>query len=143
LGAIPENPSANDGQFDNWEKQVLNWIQTNVPNPNIYNLPIPAGYGEIVGNDNKPIVSIASPINGSYLTTPHISVLAQIKTSIGVKSIKTYFNDILIMETTNFVGDTYHVQFIPTIIEAQNKIKMEVKDKLDQTTETSIIIFKQ
>lgn len=143
LGAIPENPSANDGQFDNWEKQVLNWIQTNVPNPNIYNLPIPAGYGEVVGNDSKPIVTIASPTNGSYLITPHISVLAQIKTSVGIKSIKTYFNDILIMETTNFTGDTYNLQFIPQSTEAQNKIRMEVRDKLDQLTETSIIIFKQ
>ncbi len=142
-GAVPENPSANDGQFDNWEAPISNWIQINIPNPGIYNLPIPAGYGEIVGNDNKPIVTIASPTNGSYLITPHISVLAQIKTSVGVKSIKTYFNDILIMETTNFTGDTYHVQFIPQSTEAQNKIKVEVRDKLDQLTETSIIIFKQ
>lgn len=141
-GTVPENPSANDDQFDNWEVPVLNWIQTNVPNPGIYNLPIPAGYGEVVGNDSKPIVTIASPINGSYLTTPHVSVLAQIETSVGVKSIKTYFNDILIMETTNFTGDTYHVQFIPQATGAQNKIKIEVRDKLDQLTETSIIIFK-
>jgi hypothetical protein len=47
------------------------------------------------------------------------------------------------METTNFVGDTYHVQFIPSTIEAQNKIRVEVRDKLDQITETSIIVFKQ
>jgi len=141
-GSAPENPSV-DPQFDNWEAPVLTWIQNNIPNPGIYNLPLPAGYGEIVGNNTKPIVIIAAPLNGSYLTTPHVSVLAQIKTSIGIKTIKTYFNDILIMQTNDFTGDTYHVQFIPQIIEAQNKIKMEVIDKLDQTTETSIIIFKQ
>jgi hypothetical protein len=47
------------------------------------------------------------------------------------------------MQTDNFTGDTYHVQFIPQTTEAQNKIRLEVRDKLDQLTETSIIIFKQ
>ncbi|HNW96379.1 MAG TPA: transglycosylase domain-containing protein [Candidatus Paceibacterota bacterium] len=141
-GAMPENPS-NDPQFNNWEIPVLNWVQANVPNAGSYNLTVPAGYGEVVSGNNKPMITIASPGNGSYLTTDYVSVLAQIKTSTGVKSIKTYFNDILITQTDNFTGDTYHIQFIPQTIEAQNKIKIEVIDKLGQTNETSIIIFKQ
>ena len=141
-GAMPENPSK-DAQFSNWEIPVLNWVQANVPNAGSYNLAVPTGYGEVVSGNNKPAITIASPENGSYLTADYISILAQIKTSTGIKSIKTYFNDTLITQADNFVGDTYHIQFKPQTIEAQNKIKMEVIDKLGQTSETSIIIFKQ
>ena len=138
---IPTSPS-NDPQFENWEKSVSNWIQTHLPNPAQYNEAVPTGYGEVVGNEQAPKITIANPQNGSFLQGTVIQFRSQIESAFGIKSIKLYFNDALVNETTNPQNNNYQFDFTPAVIDAQNKIKIIVTDTLGNTNEASLIIFK-
>lgn len=139
---VPTSPG-NDPQFENWEKSVLNWIQTHLPNPTQYNEPIPAGYGEVVGNEQAPKITITNPQNGSFLQGTVIQFRSQIESAFGIKSIKLYFNDTLINETNSLQNNNYQFDFTPSSIDAQNKIKVVVSDTLGNSNEASLIVFKQ
>ena len=140
-GSIPEHPE-NDPQFENWEKPVLEWIKSNLANPNQYNEPVPINYAELVGTKQAPEITVFSPQNGSYLQDSNVQINLRIKSAFGVKSLKIYFNDILINEVKNLTSETYQSQFTPPTIEAQNKIKIEARDRFDNLGKASIIVFK-
>ncbi len=141
-GAVPENP-ANDSQFNNWEQPVLNWVQTHLPNPNQYNEQVPTGYGELIGNQQAPKITISNPQNGSFLQGATIQFRSQIESAFGIKSIKLYFNDVLINEATSAPNNNYWFDFTPVSVDAQNKIKITVTDTLGNSNEAYLIIFKQ
>lgn len=140
-GPIPDNPQ-NDPQYDNWEKGVTDWINNNLTNPSQYNQPIPNGYGDVVGAKQAPEITIISPTNGSYIGTGPINLSFQVKSPYGIKSIKVYFNNSSVDELTNPTGENFQTQFSPSAIEAQNKIQVEVADRLDNAASVSVILFK-
>lgn len=140
-GDIPNNPES-DSQFANWEYAVLDWINKNLTNPGQYNIEIPDSYKDnIVGANQNPQISIISPTNGSYFYGT-IKLNLTLKSLIGIKSLKIYFNDTLIVNNYDILGESFYTEFTPSNAEAQNKLRIEATDKLGNSSTESIIVFR-
>ncbi|TSC89784.1 MAG: 1A family penicillin-binding protein [Parcubacteria group bacterium Gr01-1014_3] len=140
LGPAPANPEE-DSQFTNWEDPVIEWAKTHLPNFDTYNRPVPSNATaqvseEIISNN------IISPKNGSFLKNP-LSVYAEIKTNLNIKTVEVYFNNQLIDRVLN-VGKYYIYTKNLSLqnIELQNTLKILVLDELNNKSEKEIILYK-
>lgn len=143
LGPIPET-RLNEPQFENWEEPVLEWIkESNLPNIENINQPLPSEDKELIVPQKDSKIVFLSPAKGSFLVeNQKVKIQASVNDPSGIKTLKIYFNNQMISQTLDFKGNEFSFEFIPSQIESQNEIKIEIENNLGQTFSEKIIVFK-
>ncbi|NCN52985.1 hypothetical protein GW950_00800 [Candidatus Wolfebacteria bacterium] len=140
-----EDPTK-DSQFNNWEDTVLKWAEENVENfSENYNFPIPNNIKEELDEKNiKPIIDIVSPLNGTFIQNGRILVQAKISNQKEIKIIQLLFNNQLVDVRTLNLGKEFIYQFnlVPSNLEIQNLLKINVIDLEDKESSKEIILYK-
>ena len=140
-----EDPTK-DSQFNNWEDTVLKWAEENIENfSENYNFPIPNNIKEELDEKNiKPIIDIVSPLNGTFIQNGRILVQAKISNQKEIKIIQLLFNNQLVDVRTLNLGKEFIYQFnlVPSNLEIQNLLKINVIDLEDKESSKEIILYK-
>ncbi|MEK9194367.1 MAG: transglycosylase domain-containing protein [Patescibacteria group bacterium] len=141
LGPPPFSPEENS-QFENWEKGVIDWAKTNLPNFSSYNLPLPPG---LVSFENSAIlediiIENVSPKNGDFVQRPFVFG-ADIKSTKGLSKIEFYLNRSL-LQTLFVSGKFYHYQnFLNNPLNPQNLIEFRVTNVAQEELRVSVLFF--
>lgn len=143
-GPMPSVPQ-NDPQFENWEGPVRAWVAAHTPVAGV-NQPIPAGAtleeSGIVMLPSGPAIALATPTNGSFVTSP-VEVGASITAQSPLTKIELYFNGQLVSQkTSGFIGtsEDYHVT-ITSPLQLQNTLIIDAWDSSGNKSEKSIILY--
>ncbi len=149
LGPCPVNPSS-DPQFWNWEIPVLLWAQKNIPDfPLKYNKIISPEYraedcqssNDFIQLPPLPIIQFIQPHLGEYISGDY-KLKVKVSSPAGIKEVKISLNQDLLTPISQD-NDIYSVTLPYNKLQEQNKIVVEVEDKLGQQSNSSLIIFKR
>ena len=145
-GPPPENPAA-DPQFDNWERGVLEWAKTNVPNLQSYNLPLPPGISyESINQETKNKIIFASvlPSPGSFVSSPFIISARIVSPSERpLRKVEARINN-KILSSASVYGNVYNYQYyFQGLLESQNLIEIEAEDSFGSKEITRFIVFRK
>jgi 1A family penicillin-binding protein len=88
-GPIPTNP-ASDPQFNLWESAVQKWAAKNASSSTT---TIPIITDDTHKAENKPVLTILSPLVNQSITTPNLEVQVNASAPRGISQIEYYIND--------------------------------------------------
>lgn len=140
LGPIPSY--IDDPQFQNWEKGVLDWANTNIPAFLGYNQPVSGesfSSGTITPRGDI-VFSNVSPASGGFLNPP-LYIRADIYSTKGLKNVELDFNRGVI---TNLAvnGNTYALVYqLNAVLGPQNLIEIKATNVSGETSVNSIIFY--
>lgn len=147
-GAEPRLAST-DSQYENWERAVLTWAASNIPefNSAAYNQPIPQGariaQNEITGTSQG--IRFISPKNGDEINGTHLKLNFSILIDGEISSMEIYLNETLIDKREGFFSNHYiydlQINIANLILATQNKLKVLVLDKEGNIFENEIVLF--
>jgi 1A family penicillin-binding protein len=145
----------NDPQFLNWELPVILWAQTHIPNFNQeYNQNIPPEYVQIEETQNSPdyiyfpentSFEIITPKDGENISENPLVLKIKITKDPTIDILKTniFLNDIYLGEMQKENNENIYSFQIPLEkLSLINKIKIQVIDSSNQTTEKEISVYK-
>lgn len=145
-GPPPDNPST-DPQFTNWETEVLNWAQANIPNLQASNqtssTTISSQSPQIAYSNTPPSIQIKTPASGSYISG-QVYVQTKIISTSDIIRIRVFFNDQIIQEFNGNLGSNYDFgwAFTPSNPQAQNLLEVEATNQNGLTNKDGVIIYK-
>lgn len=140
LGPFPADPYK-DPQFNNWESSVIEWAKANLDVFRNYSQLRPSAEAEI--SSSAPAIKIISPQMGEFVGST-INVTADINASSDIKSITVYFNGKAVGNFSANFGTSYRFDwpFVPSVIEPQNSLGVEVVDARNLKTQLEIIVYR-
>jgi len=133
-GPIPTNP-ASDPQFNLWENAINLWSSKHASS-SISTSTIPVNYDDLHKPENKPTISILSPLKNQTITSPSLEIQVEANSPRGISRIEYYLNNnlwqtkwgtpTLFTEPINSLGNGYHT------------LKVRACDDVENCTEDSI-----
>ncbi len=113
-GAVPTNPE-NDPQYTLWEAAVQKWAEKNASSSTS---TIPVNYDELHKPENKPVISIVSPLKNQTITSNSLTTQIEASAPRGIYRIEYYINNNLwqtkwglpemFISSINFLSNGYH-----------------------------------
>jgi 1A family penicillin-binding protein len=88
-GPIPVNPAL-DPQFNLWEEAVQKWAEKNASSSTS---TLPVNYDELHKPENKPIVTITTPLKNQTVSSPNLEVQIEATAPRGIKRVEYYLNN--------------------------------------------------
>lgn len=124
-GDAPENPE-NDPQFKIWEEAISAWAGKNASS----SLALPADYGNLHNDANKPTIKIISPSNNQTINDSNLAVEIEASAPRLVSRIDYYLNNNLwetklgeaapMTGTINMLNNGYHTLLARACDDIQN-----------------------
>lgn len=140
-GPAPTNPE-NDSQFQNWEEPVINWAKSNIADfEQVYNRSLP-NYAQVKSEGSALNLNLISPSSGDFMKNP-LLLAADIQSSLSIRKLEVYFNNILIDQLSNVSGNyNYRKSFQLNNADLQNVLKVVVIDESNNRNEKEIILYR-
>lgn len=147
LGPAPTNPY-NDPQFAVWEVPVILWAQKNIPNfAQEYNLnlgpdyvPVDNQLPDVIAFPDAPQIEFVYPKNGDFITN-NFTLNVKITSTIGIKNVTVYLNNENLGNILTNSDNNYFFTIPIDKLLAQNTLKIEATDNLDQTNTQTIVFY--
>lgn len=148
LGLPPTNP-ANDSQFLNWEKGVMEWAEVNIADFHRYNQPLPSFFG-FDYNPNTPEVRLEgnmrifnfTPNSGEFMNSPFI-ISAEIESMDGIKEVELVVNNRSVNKLNMDRSYYQYFYYYQDELEPQNMMELRVTDSNNRTSFYSSIIYRK
>ncbi|MEK7608548.1 MAG: transglycosylase domain-containing protein [Patescibacteria group bacterium] len=141
LGPPPQNP-ASDSQFLRWEFGVLSWAKDNL---GIFS-PVQQDSASDILASQKPLfppqITVVHPSEGSFTNTNPVSIVANLKSSAPMKTIRVYFNERLVQSFLGSFGTSYELRFsFSAPLFPQNILSVEAEDESGSTGKSFSILY--
>lgn len=153
LGPAPKDPNQ-DPQFAIWEKAVIEWAKKN----NEYSDPnTPTEYDNLHTPENKPIINIISPNDGSTINNKELNVQVNVSSARGIKRVDYYLNNNFLTSSQqspfnlgwdiSFLGNGYHKLSAKACDDVENcneaSVNFNLMLKNNRTPEKTSLMIKQ
>ncbi|MFZ4632059.1 MAG: penicillin-binding protein [Patescibacteria group bacterium] len=125
-GPIPSNPE-NDPQFSIWEEAVKKWSEKNGTSSSS---TLPTDYDTLHKEENKPVISIISPLKNQTITSQNLDVQVESIAPRGTSRVEYYINNNLwqtkwgnqsiFTAPINFLGNGYQTLKVKSCDDVEN-----------------------
>jgi len=139
LGPVPTDPNQ-DPQFILWDKPVQDWYKKQSGGTlDFSSESIPTQYDNVHTLDNKPIISISSPLNNQIISNEKLSTNIQVSAPRGVTQVNYYLDNNLFTQKLNgsFNLDNYSLDFLNG---GYHNLKIQACDDVENCADTSVEI---
>ena len=131
-GPIPANP-ASDPQYNLWEEAVQKWAGTYSTSSTT---TIPTITDDTHKAENKPVITILSPLANQSFTTSGLQVQVNASAPRGISRIEYYINDNLWQ--TKFGAPGMFTANVNTLGNGYQTLKVKACDDVDNCTEATV-----
>lgn len=142
LGMKASNPE-NDYQFKSWESGVMKWLSD--PQRQIDGLVLnsdspPADYDDVHTLENKPVINIVSPANGTKISSNStLGVSADISSKFFIKEVNFFLGDVLLVSLNN---NPYKIMVkIPVGMNGEQQLIVKAYDEFGNFNEATMPII--